>query len=374
MTIESGELRDFDFESHREQAIKEYRSIKPRYEVFATNLRNILTEALRVENIQVHSIEARAKDIDSFGDKAIKPSDEDPDSPKYPYPLSQITDLAGVRVIAFLPKTLHEIERVLASQFQILERTDKGQELTDKGKFGYQSIHFLVKLAEARAQLPEYSSCKDLFAEVQVRTILQHAWAELEHDIQYKSVSEIPKSIRRRFTALAGLLEIADREFQTIQDEDQQQRIISRESIATGTLTEVEITPDALNAYMDKKLGPDGRMREDSYSWMAGLLKRMGFKNLDQVEKCIAGYDDDQISRLLWGTRQGQSSRLEDMLFAGMGKNFIERHYFANEDWFRERRQELLGILQGSGIAIGTYSPEVDETLDESCYDAITSG
>lgn len=362
MTIENQEQQEFDFDAHKDQAVREYRAVRPRYEVFANNLRNILREALIVENIQIHSIEARAKDLESFGIKASKPSDENPNLPKYTNPLSEITDLAGVRVIAFLPKTLHAIEKLLSEQFQVIERTDKGQELSDQGKFGYQSIHFLVRLAPARAILPEYSSCRDLTAEIQVRTILQHAWAELEHDIQYKSYTVIPKSIRRRFTALAGLLEIADREFQAIQDEDQQQRSTARESIATGTLDTVEITPDALMAYADKRLGPDGRMREWSYSWMAGLLKKLGFKNFDQVEKCIAGYNDDQISRIIWGTRLGQLSRLEEMLFAGMGETFIKRHYYANEEWFKHRRARHLETLREAGVAIGAYTPDDDDT------------
>jgi len=57
-----------------------------------------------------------------------------------------------------------------------------------------------------------------------VRTVLQHAWAEMEHDIQYKSPNAIPTLIKRRFIALAGLLEIADREFQTLQDENERHK------------------------------------------------------------------------------------------------------------------------------------------------------
>jgi ppGpp synthetase/RelA/SpoT-type nucleotidyltranferase len=57
-----------------------------------------------------------------------------------------------------------------------------------------------------------------------VRTILQHAWAEIEHDIQYKSARALPPALRRRLAALAGLLEIADREFQAIRDEHDSDR------------------------------------------------------------------------------------------------------------------------------------------------------
>jgi len=48
---------------------------------------------------------------------------------------------------------------------------------------------------------------------------LQHAWAEIEHDLGYKVGATIPVPVRRRFSRLAGLLEIADREFKEIRDE-----------------------------------------------------------------------------------------------------------------------------------------------------------
>ena len=101
-------------------------------------------------------------------------------------------------------------------------------------RFGYQSEHYLVRLSNKRTALPEYNPHLGLVAEVQVRTILQHAWAEIEHDIQYKSSITIPNTIRRRFMALAGVLEIADREFQAIQDEDKLLKQQARTSVEEG--------------------------------------------------------------------------------------------------------------------------------------------
>jgi len=132
--------------------------------------------------------------------------------------------MAGIRVITFLPRTVNEVCEYIEQEFAILEKIDKSAELLDEGKFGYQSIHFLVKMHPSRAGLAEYQSFRDLVLEIQVRTILQHAWAEMEHDIQYKSTIVIPTLIKRRFIALAGLLEIADREFQTLQDENERIR------------------------------------------------------------------------------------------------------------------------------------------------------
>ena len=56
--------------------------------------------------------------------------------------------------------------------------------------------------------------------EIQVSTILQDAWAEIEHDIVYKSPEDIPFRLRRRFACLAGLLEIADREFESLRQDE----------------------------------------------------------------------------------------------------------------------------------------------------------
>ena len=365
MAIENEGQQDFDFDTHRDQAIKDYRAVKPRYEVFVSKLRDILRDALSVENIQIHSIEARAKDIKSFGNKVTKPSEVNPNVPKYPNPLSEITDLAGVRVITFLPKTVYEIEKALTAQFQVIERVDKGQELSDQGKFGYQSVHLLLKLARARARLPEYTSCKDLVAEVQVRTILQHAWAELEHDIQYKSYNVIPKSIRRRFAALAGLLEIADREFQSLQDEDERLRQQARASVQIGDLATVEITPDALKLYLDRKLGSDGRMPQWSYDFTANMLQELGFETLSELDECIANYDDDKVSRAIWGARRGQLARLEDTVLASMGNLFIERHPWAREPKWKDIFKATLDELRNSGIEIGSFNPNLHRKSDE---------
>lgn len=126
----------------------------------------------------------------------------------------------GIRVIAYFPGTLQDIDTLIKEEFNVTERSDKGAELIERERFGYQSIHYLVKFAPGRTALAEYARFSDVVAEIQVRTVLQHAWVEIEHDIQYKSISVIPQKTRRRFMSLAGLLEIADREFQAIQEDD----------------------------------------------------------------------------------------------------------------------------------------------------------
>jgi ppGpp synthetase/RelA/SpoT-type nucleotidyltranferase len=224
MADESEILSNFNFRVHGESAAAEYRKIRPLYENFAMESRKIILAFLQDAHIKYHSIEARAKEVDEFGKKAAKFLESDPTKPKYPNPLNDITDMAGVRIITFLPRTVGEVCNIVEKEFEIIERVDKAANLMDEGKIGYQSVHYLVKIRPSDKFMSEYELYRNLTLEVQIRTILQHAWAEMEHDIQYKGEVEIPRLIKRKFIALAGLLDIADREFQTLQDDYEQKK------------------------------------------------------------------------------------------------------------------------------------------------------
>jgi ppGpp synthetase/RelA/SpoT-type nucleotidyltranferase len=353
----TGSDKMFDFKEHEQAAVAAYLKSLGFYEDLAQVVKRIVEESLKRRGIRVHSVEARAKNPASFGRKAALPSETDPAKPKYTDPLSEITDLSGVRIITYFPNTLSEIDQMLKEEFQITERSDKGAILLEEDRFGYQSIHYLLKLTPQRARLPEYIPFANAVTEVQVRTILQHAWAEIEHDIQYKSASVIPGEIRRRFTALAGMLEVADREFQAIQDDDKRLTVEARSRVEGGLLEAVEITPDSLNAFLDKRVGRDDRISEFSYDWTARLLKRLGFRTLGEVDRCIRGYDDDKLSRIVTGSRQGQLTRFEYMLLAGMGENFITHHIFSGEPWFIATTSTQLERLRKSGVQVRDYDP-----------------
>jgi putative GTP pyrophosphokinase len=346
----------FDFEAHRQRAVDAYAKIRSKYQDFAFAVRNILREAIDRWDLKVHSVEARAKSLESFGEKAMRPSEEAPNLPKYQEPLREITDLAAARVITFFPRTIKEVDGRIREQFRVLEQVDHTQFLEREERFGYKSVHYLVELKSDRTRLPEYDRFAGLVAEIQVRTVLQHAWAEIEHDIQYKSTITIPVEIRRRFMALAGMLEIADREFQGIQDSDAALREEARKSVQKGEFETVEITPDAVRAYLDAKFGPDFRMSPYSYEWAARVLRNLGFTNFKQVDECISAYDGDRVSRVISGTRQGQVTRFEYLLLAGMGEGYIQKHPW-QDDWYRDGNLAKLARLREQKIEVGSYSP-----------------
>jgi putative GTP pyrophosphokinase len=354
------ENNEFDFELHKINAMEEYSKIRPLYEVYCNILKTILTKCIEQKKIKYHSIEARPKEIDKFGEKASQPSEESANEPKYKKPLSEITDMAGARIITFFPVTIDELDKVIYDEFNVIEKNDKIDLLEREEKFGYQSVHYLVKLNEERKKLSEYRSCNGLIAEIQVRTILQHAWAEIEHDIEYKTSITIPKTIKRRFLALAGMLEIADREFQSIQNENEELKAQSRKLVKSGKLDEIEITGDSLKAYLDKKYGIDGRMKKFSYEFMASNLIKIGFRNIRQIDDCIKDYDDDNISRIIWTTRRGQLTRFESVITAGLGEEIIKRHPwctspYQNSSFWVTAFTKDIERLRNAGIEIGKF-------------------
>ncbi|WOB51239.1 hypothetical protein NYR97_07660 [Xanthomonas hydrangeae] len=348
-----------NLEEHGRLAAAVYRNIHGLYADLSDVIRTILRQSFHANDLKVHSIEARAKSVESFEKKASKEAGDGSEDPRYLRPLEQITDLAGIRVIAFLPRDVERACAIVANEFHIIEKTDKSEALIDEGKFGYQSVHFLGHLSNSRSRLAEYSRFSSCFFEIQVRTILQHAWAEMEHDIQYKSGYAIPNGIKKRFIALAGMLEIADREFQRLQDDDTALREAARTSVQSGDYLAVEITGDSLKAYLDKKLGSDGRITSFSYEMVAGHLKRLGFTTIQQVDDCISPADGDQISQVLWGSRQGQITRFEEMVLSQMGSIYVARHPWAADEYWSVRLPQKLETLRERGVAIGSYDPAV---------------
>ncbi|MEH6952435.1 hypothetical protein V4R08_14040 [Nitrobacter sp. NHB1] len=343
--------------AHADTAAVDYLKLQPFYVDLAEVVGRIIKQSLEGREVKIHSVQSRAKDAASFAVKAAMPSEEDPSKPKYTNPLHEITDLAGVRIITHFLSTLSDVDDMLRTEFDIVEKSNKGMLLIEADRFGYQSIHYLLKLKNDRSQLAEYQRFAGSIVEVQVRTILQHAWAEIEHDIQYKSSLTIPTEIRRRFVALAGMLELADREFQAIDDANSTLETVAKTSVEAGNLSGIEITPKALKLFLDGKLGPDGRMSGWNYDWTARLLKTLGFRDLLQVEEAIAPHDDHRLSIILQGSRQGQLARFEMMLQAALGEDWNNKHPWRGSYWENRRRMQL-EKMKANGITTGTFNIE----------------
>lgn len=252
-------------ESHVEQ----YRNCRQNFEQLCIEVKRILVSYFLTKNVKTHSIENRAKSVESFERKLEKTGVDG--NPKYTYPLKEITDLAAVRVITHTIDDINDVIKFIDDNFIVIEKRDVGEERAEQGQFGYQSIHYLVQFTKNRLKLPENEIYEDMTCEIQVRTILQHAWAEMEHSIQYKGSENIPKSLRRKFLTLAGLLEIADREFSSIQREDK--------SLRSGVLSDLQ-----RDLMQDKMEGNDSSQAEgESGLQVRDLLAAGKFKDAIKI-------------------------------------------------------------------------------------------
>jgi ppGpp synthetase/RelA/SpoT-type nucleotidyltranferase len=354
---EENPQEDFDLDEYGRVAGEDYRRHRGNYEDFALVVKSLLQVAIDADHLKVQAIDARAKTEESFSTKASRAADGEGKSPKYKNPMSDIQDLAGCRVITFFLDNVQTVRSIIYREFIVIEMANRSSQLRGTGKPGYESYHFVVKMRDDRLVLPEYARFENLVAEIQVRTILQHAWAEIEHDIQYKSVDALPGEIGQRFQALAGLIEIGDREFQAIASAHESVRKEAAISLEQGRLAEVELTAESLKAYLDMKFGPDGRIRDWAYEWTASYLRKMNFNNLQELDDCIAQYDDDELSRVVWGSRQGQLTRFELVLLAGYGPDrFKAGHPWVGADggqeWFVQHIDRQVEKLVAAGVEV----------------------
>ena len=129
-----------------------------------------------------------------------------------------ISDLIGVRVICLYESNIDRAVQALKTSFDVVDVTDKTRELEEKeDRFGYKGLHLDLRLDNRRRNLAEYKKLSEFQFEVQVRTIVQDAWSEIDHKLKYKK--DLPRDLKRRVFNLAGLFELADREFDSIRTE-----------------------------------------------------------------------------------------------------------------------------------------------------------
>jgi ppGpp synthetase/RelA/SpoT-type nucleotidyltranferase len=155
------------------------------YRDFSDTVRNILERAIsaaglpRPQSIQFREkdakkLKARLEQIDALGSNEIE---------------NLRRDLAGARIIFY---TNTDVNRFVGSRliFENFEVEDDGIKVhhptSENDRRQYRGIHYTIRLKDERARLPEYARFRGLRCEVQVQTILNHAWSETSHDIIYK--------------------------------------------------------------------------------------------------------------------------------------------------------------------------------------------
>jgi len=202
-------------ELHREQIAK-YSRQYPAFETYAKVLDRVLRNACRV-SFPDALVQSRAKSLSSFAEKVARKFD------KYPDAVNQMTDLCGARVLVQTTEQVKAVRRFIEANFRIIECDDKSEHLA-RGEFGYRDMHYIVELRDDHngtlgLSEEEAATIGTRRAEIQVRTWVQHAWADTLHDRTYKNELTISSGIMRTGAILAAVLEEADRNFDLLADE-----------------------------------------------------------------------------------------------------------------------------------------------------------
>ena len=155
----------------------------------------------------------RVKSFQSFFSKKIKFIREASKSGGSVLP---ITDLVAIRIICPFIGDLERVETALSREFSVREVERKGADHSFK-EFGYESTHLLLEIPAEFIKGNEFFDSP--VCEVQIRTILQDAWAEVEHELVYKAeFTPFDDPMRRKLAALNANLTLSDMLFQEIRD------------------------------------------------------------------------------------------------------------------------------------------------------------
>ncbi|GFO66333.1 hypothetical protein GMPD_42520 [Geomonas paludis] len=304
---------------------EDYRKKRPTYEHYTARLSELIKTLLVGYKIKIHAIESRTKEVESFQQKMLKPEK------KYNDPIHQITDLCGIRVIVYYVDDLMRVGDLLEKEFVVdLDNSSDRGSLLKPNEFGYRSHHYIISLKESRSSLPEWQTFSSIKAEIQVRTVLQHAWAAISHALQYKNNEEVPIELARKLFRVSGLLELADEEFTGIKKRGTEISANVATALSAGNL-EITVDGDSLKQYIEAS---------EVGAKITQLALNAGFQFPDEEVYDSLDDTEDPFSGLAWACNQAgisSISKLDEVCSKDLDSlsKFFRRLIIANDtQWY----------------------------------------
>lgn len=283
--------KTYGLDLHCQMILEEYRESKPMFDRMKEILLKKIWQVLSDAGIIVAAVEGRVKTEASLAGKLeLKGS-------KYAS-LDDVTDILGLRVITFYTDDVDKIASVLERFLEIdWENSIDQRKLHKLNSFGYNSLHYICRLPEAMYSEKDCPAVNRVRFEIQMRTALQHAWANMYHDTGYKSGVEIPETYLRNLNRLAGMLELADEQFSRIRTEINDYRRKVRELVDSGNLEEVALDGDTFRSFLSLKPFDNlnrriaavnqAEIQEVSLMHYLPVLKAMEFSTLGDIQEMI---------------------------------------------------------------------------------------
>ncbi|MEV6240378.1 hypothetical protein [Lentzea sp. NPDC051838] len=262
-----------------------------------------MIEILEHAGIDVFQVEGRVKTPDSFDEKIKRKAG------KYADPLSDMTDLVGLRIIAYYLEDVDRIVELLSDEFEVRkEHSMNKQDELAPDQFGYSSNHLVIRIG-SRSQRPEWAKYADISVELQVRTMSQHAWAAVHHKLSYKRVEEVPTSLQRRLFRLSALFEMADEQFSAIRRTASELSDEYSDNVKQGNL-DIEIDADSIDAYIQNSakvrgivaigndefnlslIPPDGFRTETTRSRLLRIAAHLQVRTIEGLDRLLPSPDE----------------------------------------------------------------------------------
>ena len=269
-----------NLDPHCQAILEEYRQAKPACDDAAVKVKATLEKVFKKSGLIVAAIESRVKTEESLAGKLeLKGS-------KYAS-LADITDIVGVRVITCYIDDVDKVASAVERLFKVdWENSVDKRKIHEIDSFGYMSLHYICSMDGFPYRF-----------EIQMRTVLQHAWANMNHDTGYKSGVEIPLEYRRSLSRLSGLLELADEQFSEIRADLADYRRRIQALVASGNLSEVPLDGDSFRSFLNTRpFDPLNRriasmnqaeIQEVSLMGYLEVLKMLQCKTLGDIAKII---------------------------------------------------------------------------------------
>jgi putative GTP pyrophosphokinase len=254
-----------------------FEMIRPRYQGLVDEMIFALKKELGERDVTGAEVVGRAKETESFLEKCQRKEYEDP--------LAQVTDLAGVRVVCQFTVDVNKASALVDELFTVREKVDKTDELgTDK--MGYQGVHYIVELGD-RYSGARYDELKDLCAEIQIRTILQDAWAHISHSLAYKSEASIPRAELRELNRVASLLEIAQNIFDRSSTTRREYSAKVASVQGTDAFLEQPIDRETVSAYTQWKY-PNLPIKHEVQELLIRDLDHSRYRTLSDIDRAVS--------------------------------------------------------------------------------------
>ncbi|MDR5659672.1 RelA/SpoT domain-containing protein [Serpentinicella sp. ANB-PHB4] len=332
---------------------------------------------------------------------------------------ADIRDRVGVRIALYFPPDSGEVEKIIHALFDIVEepaRFENSSLAYDSRFSGYRAWHYKVKLkTDTFSETDPYDG---EVIEIQIASMLMHAWAEVEHDLAYKApeggISDLEYALLSQLNGIVHTGEVILEQLKYAMEkriEDNKRKFLNHYELASfiyknlsqakkayinePTLGRVDVLfnllkkldkhyPKAVMEYLDII---ETQMKMDNHSISYQLIEIILSQNENNYnvyydiissirEPMVGAYSSDFETRYMHN-----ENKINAFLSKWVELESFIRHYVSEESFdikrINNRLQELLGenigdvILDAykirNGIVHGIHVPETKK-INQAIY------